>query len=131
MDSNSCSNPWFILNPPAVQFRRMRCDIADAGRTLANPAMRTFSIQTLGCKVNQYESEQLATLLRSHGLVQVDDAAEADLRVVNTCSVTSQAAGKSRQLARRSAAVGAGRVTLPVLPSSGHTQSGLTHPAAA
>jgi threonylcarbamoyladenosine tRNA methylthiotransferase MtaB len=63
--------------------------------------MRTFSIQTLGCKVNQYESEQLAAVLRGRGLVQVADPGEADLRVVNTCSVTVQAASKSRQLVRR------------------------------
>ncbi len=68
--------------------------------------MRTFSIHTLGCKVNQYESEQLATLLRARGLVQSDH--RADLRIVNTCSVTMAAAGKSRQAVRRS-------VKLPVL----------------
>jgi tRNA A37 methylthiotransferase MiaB len=61
---------------------------------------RTFSIQTLGCKVNQYEGEQLATLLRARGLAPAP-ADRADLRVVHTCSVTVQAASKSRQLTRR------------------------------
>src|SRR5688572_29894007 len=73
--------------------------------------MRTFFISTLGCKVNQYESEQLATLLCGRGLVQVERADDADLRVVNTCSVTVQAASKSRQTVRR-------LVRLPVLSSS-------------
>src|SRR5690348_16723768 len=63
--------------------------------------MRTFCVQVLGCKVNQYEAEQIATLLRSRGLSQVDSPAEADLRVVHTCSVTVQAASKSRQTVRR------------------------------
>jgi threonylcarbamoyladenosine tRNA methylthiotransferase MtaB len=63
--------------------------------------MRTFCVQVLGCKVNQYEAEQIATLLRSRGLSQVDSPAEADLRVVHTCSVTIQAASKSRQAVRR------------------------------
>ncbi|HWP40203.1 MAG TPA: hypothetical protein VNL70_04710, partial [Tepidisphaeraceae bacterium] len=54
--------------------------------------MRTFFIETLGCKVNQYESEQIAALLRQRGLVQADSASSADLRVINTCSVTVQAA---------------------------------------
>jgi threonylcarbamoyladenosine tRNA methylthiotransferase MtaB len=65
--------------------------------------MKTFSIQTLGCKVNQYESEQIATLLRSRGLVPCADDSPigADLRVINTCSVTIQAASKSRQAARQ------------------------------
>ena len=53
--------------------------------------MRTFSIITLGCKVNHYESEQIAALLRGRGLVQTEPD-EADLRIVHTCSVTVQAA---------------------------------------
>src|SRR5688500_17299126 len=73
--------------------------------------MRTFFISTLGCKVTQYESEQIATLLRAHGLRMVDRAELADVRVVNTCSVTVQAASKSRQTARQV-------VRLPVLRDS-------------
>jgi threonylcarbamoyladenosine tRNA methylthiotransferase MtaB len=72
--------------------------------------VRTFSIQTLGCKVNHYESEQIATLLRSWGLRQTESAA-ADLRIINTCSVTNEAASKSRQSLRRA-------VRLPVLQST-------------
>lgn len=73
---------------------------------------RTFSIQTLGCRVNQYEAEQLAALLRSRGLLPAAAGPgdpPADLRLVHTCSVTVQAAGKSRQTARRSV------VSLPIL----------------
>ena len=70
--------------------------------------MQTFCISTLGCKVNQYESEQIASLLRSHGLRQVEEPQGADLRIVNTCSVTVQAASKSRQTVRQS-------VRLPIL----------------
>ncbi|MGD0461988.1 MAG: MiaB/RimO family radical SAM methylthiotransferase [Tepidisphaeraceae bacterium] len=62
--------------------------------------MRTFSIQTLGCKVNQYESEQIATLLRSYGWVE-SDAQAAQLRIINSCSVTVEAASKSRQSVRQ------------------------------
>ena len=61
--------------------------------------MKTFSVETLGCRVNQYEGEQIAALLRSRGMVPAD-AGTADLRVVNTCSVTVQAASKSRQVTR-------------------------------
>src|SRR5689334_5945100 len=67
---------------------------------LLHRLMRSFSIQTLGCKVNHYETEQIATVLRSFGLVQ-DDSGQADLKVINTCSVTTDAASKSRQAARR------------------------------
>jgi len=64
--------------------------------------MRTFAIQTLGCKVNQYESEQIAQLLRDRGLTESPTANDADLRIINTCSVTTEAASKSRQSVRRS-----------------------------
>jgi threonylcarbamoyladenosine tRNA methylthiotransferase MtaB len=69
--------------------------------------MKTFHIQTLGCRVNHYESEQIAALLISRGLTP-SEAASADLRVVHTCSVTTQAASQSRQAVRR-------MVKLPVL----------------
>src|SRR3954463_4266419 len=75
--------------------------------------MQTFCISTLGCKVNQYESEQIASLLRSAGLRQVDEPEGADLRIVNTCSVTVQAASKSRQTVRQA-------VRLPVLGDEQH-----------
>jgi len=61
--------------------------------------MKTFSIQTLGCKVNAYEGQQIAALLRRRGLVQVEEA--GDLCIVHTCSVTTQAASKSRQMVKR------------------------------
>jgi threonylcarbamoyladenosine tRNA methylthiotransferase MtaB len=64
--------------------------------------MTTFSITTLGCKTNQYESQQIAQLLRARGLVQVEPGGPpADLRVINTCAVTVQASSKSRQSVRR------------------------------
>ena len=75
--------------------------------------MRTFSITTLGCKVNQYESDQIATLLRARGLEQIEEG--GDIRVVNTCSVTLQAASKSRQTIRRVGRYPSSRLSLPVL----------------
>lgn len=62
--------------------------------------MKTFSIETLGCRVNQYESQQIAQLLRTRGLIETD-ASSADLRVIHTCSVTMHAARESRQSVRR------------------------------
>lgn len=70
--------------------------------------MPTFQIQTLGCKVNQYESLQMQQLLTDLGWQQTDRA-DADLVIVNTCAVTTAAAGKSRQLARKLAARGHGK----------------------
>ncbi|RJP21221.1 MAG: tRNA (N(6)-L-threonylcarbamoyladenosine(37)-C(2))-methylthiotransferase MtaB [Candidatus Omnitrophota bacterium] len=60
-------------------------------------------IHTLGCKVNQYDSERLRTLLTQRGYCSVSDsdAEKADLIIVNTCSVTSESDRKGRQLIRK------------------------------
>src|SRR2546429_208329 len=88
-----------IRTPGAVREFGLRAP-AHPTRLLVASSMKTFSIQTLGCKVNHYESEQLAQLLRERGLRQTEPAA-ADLRVINTCSVTTAAASQSRQAVRR------------------------------
>ncbi len=63
--------------------------------------MRTFSILTLGCKVNQYESQQIRELLAQSGLERVEPGEKPDLVVVNTCCVTKTASAKSRQYVRK------------------------------
>jgi threonylcarbamoyladenosine tRNA methylthiotransferase MtaB len=63
--------------------------------------MKTFSINTLGCKVNQYESQQVRELLERLGLHKLDPSEKADLAVVNTCCVTHTASAKSRQCIRK------------------------------
>jgi len=63
--------------------------------------MNTFSINTLGCKVNQYESQQIRRLLEQLGLVWVETADKPDLAVINTCCVTHTASAKSRQRIRK------------------------------
>lgn len=62
--------------------------------------MKTFCLQTLGCKVNQYESDQVASLLRARGMVETEPE-HAELRIINSCSVTVQASSQSRQETRR------------------------------
>ena len=59
--------------------------------------MKTAAIFTLGCKVNQYESESVTAQLVQAGYEIVDWQQEAELYLVHTCAVTSQAAAKSRQ----------------------------------
>ena len=63
--------------------------------------MKTFSINTLGCKVNQYESQQIRQFLEHLGLRQVDIAEKPELAVINTCCVTHTASAKSRQQIRK------------------------------
>ena len=60
--------------------------------------MMTFNVNTLGCKVNQYESQQIRELLEKLGLRESrTDGEKPDLVVVNTCCVTHAASAKSRQ----------------------------------
>jgi threonylcarbamoyladenosine tRNA methylthiotransferase MtaB len=63
--------------------------------------LHTFAIDTLGCKVNQYESRQIHTLLTDLGLESVAPQQKPDLTIVNTCCVTKTASAKSRQYIRR------------------------------
>jgi len=63
--------------------------------------MRTFAINTLGCKVNQYESQQIRELLEQLGLSRVETTEKPDLVVINTCCVTHTASAKSRQYIRK------------------------------
>ncbi len=63
--------------------------------------MKTFSINTLGCKVNQYESQQVRELLERLGLHKVEPLKKPDLAVINTCCVTHTASAKSRQYIRK------------------------------
>ena len=59
------------------------------------------AIYTLGCKVNQYETQAMEQELRSRGHEVVEFAAEADAYVVNSCSVTAVSDQKSRQMLHR------------------------------
>ncbi len=62
-----------------------------------------YRLTTLGCKVNQYETEQVRELLESYGMTPAAKGEDADLAIVNTCAVTCSATARSRQALRRSA----------------------------
>ncbi|MFH1277681.1 MAG: tRNA (N(6)-L-threonylcarbamoyladenosine(37)-C(2))-methylthiotransferase MtaB [Candidatus Eisenbacteria bacterium] len=62
--------------------------------------MRRASVHTLGCRLNQAESAQLADGLRRRGYDLVPEDEGADLYVVNTCSVTRGSEAKCRRLIR-------------------------------
>ena len=59
------------------------------------------AIYTLGCKVNQYETQAMEQELRRRGHELVDFEDSADAYIVNTCSVTAVSDKKSRQMIRR------------------------------
>ena len=60
-----------------------------------------YIIYTLGCKVNQYETQAIETLLGEHGHRACAAGETADAVIVNTCAVTAEAGRKSRQSIHR------------------------------
>ena len=63
--------------------------------------MPTLAAITLGCKVNQYETEYVREGLRRLGYRQPEPGEAIDLCIVNTCSVTAEGEAKSRKLIRQ------------------------------
>ena len=65
---------------------------------------KTVAFATLGCKVNQYESEAVLEQFVRAGYENVEFSERADVYVVNTCTVTHLSDRKSRQMIRRAKA---------------------------
>jgi threonylcarbamoyladenosine tRNA methylthiotransferase MtaB len=65
-----------------------------------NPA-KTIAFHTLGCKLNFSETSSLSRLLENEGFRKKEFSEEADVYVINTCSVTDNADKECRQLVRR------------------------------
>ncbi|HBE54616.1 MAG TPA: hypothetical protein DDW22_00695, partial [Prevotellaceae bacterium] len=59
--------------------------------------MKKYFLHSLGCKVNSYENASIGTILSSSGYCETKREEEADVIVLNTCSVTGKADQKSRQ----------------------------------
>ena len=71
-----------------------------SGRGRCEDDMR-FCIETLGCKVNQYETQAIETILTERGHVSGAAGDGCDVCIVNTCAVTNESGRKSRQAVRR------------------------------
>ncbi|WP_028391856.1 tRNA (N(6)-L-threonylcarbamoyladenosine(37)-C(2))-methylthiotransferase MtaB [Bacillus cihuensis] len=63
--------------------------------------MTTVAFHTLGCKVNHYETEAIWQLFKNDGYERVEYETNADVYVINTCTVTNTGDKKSRQVIRR------------------------------
>ncbi len=72
----------------------------DTGIFMRNTKPRA-GIYTLGCKVNQYESEAIAEKLTDAGFLVLPPQEICDVYIVNTCTVTGESDRKARQLIRR------------------------------
>lgn len=73
---------------------------------------RTCRLVTLGCKVNQYETQLVQEALERHGYRLAADGQAADLCVVNTCTVTGEGDAKSRKVIRQLARQNPGARTI-------------------
>ncbi len=62
---------------------------------------KTVAFYTLGCKVNQYETNAMEQQFIQNGYKIVENTEKADIYVINTCTVTNMADRKSRQMLRR------------------------------
>ena len=62
---------------------------------------KSVAATTLGCKVNQAETDSMLDMLSAAGADIVDFEEKADIYIVNTCSVTNIADKKSRQMLHR------------------------------
>jgi threonylcarbamoyladenosine tRNA methylthiotransferase MtaB len=65
------------------------------------PTAKSVALHTLGCKLNYSETSAIERLLENDGFVKKDFTDEADVYVINTCSVTENADKECRQLVRR------------------------------
>lgn len=78
----------------------------------ADADLKTCRLVTLGCKVNQYETQLVKEALEKNGFREAEDDETADLCVVNTCTVTAEGDSKSRKAIRKLARQNPGTRTL-------------------
>ncbi|MCD4690286.1 tRNA (N(6)-L-threonylcarbamoyladenosine(37)-C(2))-methylthiotransferase MtaB, partial [bacterium] len=77
-----------------------------------SPRRTTVGIMTVGCKLNQYESEGMTELFESRGCEIVPFTSPADIYVVNTCTVTARSDYRCRQMLRRAARLATGALVV-------------------
>ena len=63
--------------------------------------MKNFCIKTLGCKTNQIESDLISEKLESLNFLKVEDFENADIFILNSCSVTSNADNDALKLLKK------------------------------
>ena len=74
--------------------------------------MKKVSFKTLGCRLNQYETDALVTQFHQAGYQVVDFSQTADITVINTCTVTNQSDQKSRNTINHAARKNAGAMVV-------------------
>ncbi|MFZ1683208.1 MAG: tRNA (N(6)-L-threonylcarbamoyladenosine(37)-C(2))-methylthiotransferase MtaB [Candidatus Zixiibacteriota bacterium] len=65
--------------------------------------LKTIALQTIGCRLNQYETEKMAAELYPFGFRRAEPGERADLFIINTCTVTHKADSDCRQMVKKAA----------------------------
>jgi len=89
-----------IAGPVALPLAGERPSRYVASNGDQRPALRRVAILTLGCKLNQADSESIARAFAARGIEVIDRPVAADAYVINSCSVTHVADRKARHLVR-------------------------------
>ena len=76
--------------------------------------MKTVAFCTLGCKVNQYETNAMIEKFLNAGYKEVSFEKKADIYVINTCTVTNMSDKKSRQMLRRAKQLNSNAIVVAV-----------------
>jgi threonylcarbamoyladenosine tRNA methylthiotransferase MtaB len=94
-----------ILNPTTdetASWPPVVCESSLSQEELTGMPNKKVAFHTLGCKLNQYDTQSLMELFEQRGYSLVDYPEVADIYVINTCTVTSSGERKSRQAINRS-----------------------------
>ncbi len=70
---------------------------------MSSVAQKKLSFQTVGCRLNQYETEKMVASLYPYGFRRTNHGEQADLYLINTCTVTHRADTTNRQLIQKAA----------------------------
>ncbi|MBI3871703.1 MAG: hypothetical protein HY304_01340, partial [candidate division Zixibacteria bacterium] len=87
--------------PPAAGTHRRRTIYDADGDRYGMNGLRRVSFHTLGCRLNQAETALIAERFRLAGYAIVEHGLEAEVAVINTCSVTEHADARCRQEIRK------------------------------
>ena len=87
--------------------------------------MKKVSFKTLGCRLNQYETDALVTRFHQAGYEVVDFSEPADITVINTCTVTRQSDQKSRNIINQAARKNSGGLVVVTGCMANHSKEQL------
>ncbi len=98
--SGTLKGVW-VQVPPSVLSHISSCYFVFRSLSLMKWKPKTCKVETLGCKVNQYESQFFREMLELNGVVEALENEIPDLCIINTCTVTHDADAKGRSLIRK------------------------------